>query len=109
MEYQDLINTKKHLIGDFGFKSTFIPEIAFDFQSYVINKACKRGRNGNFLDTGLGKTLIQLSISEVYCPVSQGRKAIGIELKDSYYKQAIINLKAASNRFNQKQKQKSLF
>lgn len=30
--------------------------------------------------------------SEVYSPVRLGRKAIGIELKDSYYKQAIKNL-----------------
>ncbi len=37
--------------------------------------------------------------SEVYSPVSLGRKAIGIELKDSYYKQACINLKDASRRF----------
>jgi DNA modification methylase len=38
--------------------------------------------------------------SEVYSPVSLGRKAIGIELKDSYYKQAVINLKEAGKRFN---------
>lgn len=38
--------------------------------------------------------------SEVYSPVSMGRKAIGIELKDSYYKQAILNLKEAEARFN---------
>ena len=31
--------------------------------------------------------------SEVYAPVALGRKAIGIELKDTYYKQALINLK----------------
>ena len=37
--------------------------------------------------------------SEVYSPVSLERKAIGIELKDSYYKQAIINLRDASKRF----------
>ena len=37
--------------------------------------------------------------SEVYSPVSLGRKAIGIELKDSYYKQAILNLKDAEKRF----------
>lgn len=37
--------------------------------------------------------------SEVYSPVSLGRKAIGIELKDSYYKQALINLNLASDRF----------
>ena len=37
--------------------------------------------------------------SEVYSPVSLGRKAIGIELKDSYYKQAIKNLKYMKTRF----------
>ena len=37
--------------------------------------------------------------SEVYSPVSQGRKAIGIELKDSYFKQAKINLSMAKDRF----------
>ena len=36
--------------------------------------------------------------SEVYSPVSLGRKAIGIELKDSYFNQAIENLKHADNR-----------
>lgn len=37
--------------------------------------------------------------SEVYSPVSLGRKGIGIELKDSYYKQAVKNLEVAKNRF----------
>jgi DNA modification methylase len=37
--------------------------------------------------------------SEVYSPVSLGRKAIGIELKDSYYKQAVLNLRNAESRF----------
>ncbi len=37
--------------------------------------------------------------SEVYSPVSMGRKAIGIELKDSYYKQAVKNLKSVELRF----------
>ncbi len=43
--------------------------------------------------------------SEVYSPVSQGRKAIGIELKDSYYKQAVLNLKNAKKRFLNKKTQ----
>jgi DNA modification methylase len=38
--------------------------------------------------------------SEVYSPVSMGRKAIGIELKDSYFKQARINLEYAKARFD---------
>ena len=32
--------------------------------------------------------------SEVYCAVQNDRKAIGIELKPSYYRQAIKNLEA---------------
>jgi len=48
--------------------------------------------------------------SEVYSPVSLGRKAIGIELKDSYYKQAVINIGMAKNRFSDKKHiQESLF
>jgi len=47
--------------------------------------------------------------SEVFSPVSLGRKAIGIELKDSYYKQAILNLKEAEIRFKESNKQNSLF
>lgn len=62
-DYQEFLNMKKHLIGNFGFKSEFIPDIAFDHQKYTIDKAIFRGRNANFLDTGLGKTLIQLSIA----------------------------------------------
>ena len=37
--------------------------------------------------------------SEVFSPVSMGRKAIGIELKDSYFKQATLNLLDAEKRF----------
>ena len=43
--------------------------------------------------------------SEVFSPVSMGRKAIGIELKDSYFKQAKLNLAEANKRFNVKSKQ----
>lgn len=38
--------------------------------------------------------------SEVFSPVSMGRKAIGVELKDSYYKQSVLNLQDAKKRFN---------
>lgn len=47
--------------------------------------------------------------SEVYSPVSLGRKAIGIELKDSYFKQAKINLSLADKRFKEDVEQVSLF
>ena len=48
--------------------------------------------------------------SEVFSPVSLGRRAIGIELKDSYYKQAAINMQHAKNRFSDdEQKTQDLF
>ena len=46
--------------------------------------------------------------SEVFSPVSLGRKAIGIELKDSYYRQAIMNLESVESRFK-KSEQLELF
>lgn len=47
--------------------------------------------------------------SEVYSPVSMGRKAIGIELKDSYFKQAKLNLLEAEKRYKEKVKQLEMF
>jgi len=47
--------------------------------------------------------------SEVYSPVSMGRKAIGIELKDSYYKQMTLNMEDASKKFKESVKQLELF
>lgn len=47
--------------------------------------------------------------SEVYSPVSMGRKAIGVELKDSYFNQAIKNMESVTERFGQKAKQQELF
>lgn len=48
--------------------------------------------------------------SEVYSPISMGRRAIGVELKDSYYKQAIMNIDCAGTRFaDANVKQQALF
>jgi DNA modification methylase len=47
--------------------------------------------------------------SEVYSPVSMDRKAIGIELKDSYFNQAIENLKQAKKRNFSKYEDAKLF
>lgn len=63
-DYLKFIEQKKHSIGNFGFKANYIPDIAFDFQKYVIEKAIEKGRSAVFLDTGLGKTLVQLSLAQ---------------------------------------------
>jgi hypothetical protein len=64
MTYDEFIQTKKHSIGEFGFSSNYIPDMAFDFQKYIIEKAVKKGRMAIFADTGLGKTLIQIAIAK---------------------------------------------
>jgi hypothetical protein len=64
MDYQKFLENKKHSIGNFGFDANYIPDIAFDFQKHIIEKAILKGRTAIFADTGLGKTLIQLSIAK---------------------------------------------
>ena len=64
MKYEDFINSKRHLLGEFGFEPNYYPDIAFDFQKHIIERAIKKGRIAVFADTGLGKTLIQLSIAK---------------------------------------------
>lgn len=64
MEYKQFLENKKHTIGNFGFEPNYIPDIAFDFQKYIVEKAILKGRMAIFADTGLGKTLIQLSIAK---------------------------------------------
>ena len=63
-DYELFLETKKHSIGNFGFEPTYIPDMAFDFQQAIIEKAVRKGRIAIYADTGLGKTLIQLSIAK---------------------------------------------
>jgi SNF2 family DNA or RNA helicase len=64
MEYHKFLESKKHTLGSFGFEPNFIPDMAFDFQREIITRATRKGRIAVFADTGLGKTLIQLSIAQ---------------------------------------------
>ena len=47
MEYNEFLESKKHLLGEFGFEPNFIPDMAFDFQAFIIKKA----RHGRSLDS----------------------------------------------------------
>lgn len=64
MNYEEFLKSKQHLLGSFGFEPNFIPSMAFDFQQHIIEKAVRKGRMAIFADTGLGKTLMQLSIAQ---------------------------------------------
>lgn len=76
MSYKKFLEGKKHLLGSFGFEPNFIPDIAFDFQEEIITRAVRKGRIAVFADTGLGKTLIQLSIAQNIVNHTNGRVLI---------------------------------
>ena len=61
--YADFIESKRHTTGEYGFSPLWLPDSAFDFQKHIIEKATQKGRIGVFADTGLGKTLVNLSIA----------------------------------------------
>lgn len=62
--YQKFLEGKKHASSNFGFDDVWTPDCSFDFQKHIIEKSVRKGRIGIFADTGLGKTLIQVSIAE---------------------------------------------
>jgi len=66
MNYEEFLKNKSQLSQDFGIKPTFIPDKLFDFQKYVTEYAIKKGRCAVFLDTGLGKTIIELVVAKNY-------------------------------------------
>ena len=66
MNYKEFLNAKKHTSIDMGIESKFIPDKMFDFQKYVTEYAVKKGRCAVFLDTGLGKTIIELATAVNY-------------------------------------------
>jgi hypothetical protein len=63
MNYEEFLRGKKHSSGEYGFNPVWMPDDAFDFQEAIITRCIKKGRYGAFADTGLGKTLVQLSIA----------------------------------------------
>lgn len=66
MTYQQFLESKSHSSLDHGISPTWIPDDMFDYQKHVANYAIKKGRSAVYLDTGLGKTLIELTIAQNY-------------------------------------------
>jgi len=66
MTYHDFITSKSHSANNFGIEPNFMPDGMFDFQPYVTEMLIRKGRGACFLDTGLGKTLIELTVAQNY-------------------------------------------
>jgi len=62
--YNDFIETKSQLAGNFGFNPTFMPDFLFPFQRALLEWAVRRGRAAIFADCGMGKTPMQLVWSQ---------------------------------------------
>jgi hypothetical protein len=66
MDYKEFLESKRHNSIDYGITPKWIPDQMFDYQKYVSEYAIKKGRCAVFLDTGLGKTIIELTTAVNY-------------------------------------------
>lgn len=66
MNYTEFLKTKQHSSIDYGIEPSFYPDGMFDFQKYITEIAIKKGRYACFLDTGTGKTIIELTVAYNY-------------------------------------------
>lgn len=64
MNYQEFIQKKSQLGGDYGFDPIDMPSWLFDFQQSLVDWALRKGRAAVFADCGLGKTAIELVWSD---------------------------------------------
>lgn len=63
LEYLNFLEAKRHSQSSDGIPCRWIPAGMFGFQKYITEYALNKGRCGVFLDTGLGKTLIELTVA----------------------------------------------
>lgn len=61
MEYNEFLKTKQKRIVESGFEVESLNENLFPFQEFIVKRALKAGKYAIFADTGLGKTIMQLS------------------------------------------------
>lgn len=66
MSYINFIESKAHYGAESGIPLSDVPDCLFDFQGHIASTACRFGRYAGFIDTGLGKTLIELCIAQHY-------------------------------------------
>ncbi len=96
MEYKEFLKTKRSKVIDNGkdINKLQTHPLLFEWQKDIVRWACKKGSSAIFLDTGLGKTFIQLEWARlmgertlIIAPLSVARqtvneaKKIGIDIK----------------------------
>jgi len=66
MKYQKFLEGKKHSSIEYGINPDRMINGMFDYQIKVAEYAIRKGRCAVFLDTGLGKTVIELAVAQQY-------------------------------------------
>lgn len=66
MTYEEFIKTKKPNFKSDGFEieEKWLNPHLFPYQREIITRACKKGRYALFVDTGLGKSIMQLNFAD---------------------------------------------
>lgn len=65
-DYLKFIESKRHTSIKQGIDLVYDNPFLFDYQKHVLQYLVKKGRAACFLDTGLGKTLIELCVAQNY-------------------------------------------
>lgn len=66
MTYEQFLESKRHIPGNHGINPEWIPGYLFDYQKYLAEYSIKKGRCANFIDTGLGKSIIEMVVAMNY-------------------------------------------
>lgn len=76
MTYEEFLKSKQRIIKPTGFDCKPSNKHLFDFQRDIVKWALKKGKAAMFLDTGLGKTIIQLTWADEICKYTGGKVLI---------------------------------
>lgn len=99
-DYKAFVANKSQWKHESGFAPIKVPDFLFDFQKYLFEYACTKGRSAVFADCGMGKTAIELAFGHevvqrenkpvlLLTPIAVGQQIIseadkfGIEAKRS--------------------------
>lgn len=97
MKYDSFIESKSQFTADCGFDVEDLPSCMFDFQQHLVRWALQLDAIARAMEMWSNPGEIVLTPflgvgSEVFGAVSLGRRGIGVELKPSYFRQAVRNL-----------------
>ena len=72
MTYDEFLKSKEYNIQPTGFEAEQLNENLFDYQRDIVKWALRIGKAALFEDTGLGKTIQQLSWAEAVAKHTDG-------------------------------------